>query len=267
MGQRILLDGASFTNPKFPVIRDDKALTPGSLMMFDPTHTLSGLSGVPADGQSLYNLAWMEASQLIGSGDSESLRSVFRNSLGVHGKFERTEKGGLYGIVSQVTKTSQNAKIQLSSEIGGYLTANPTRQYATFFWGRLTRLRKVDDLREVLICVSPNPLQNNLINGWFNNVMGNQRLSFNRPSGWTGTPAGGSFISCVPAWGGADAYTHVNQLNSSSFIIYRVHIVDILASGKTFSQLDAEDAALHAQMFGVGGKFYDDTFADPSILP
>lgn len=267
MGQRILLEGASFTNPKFPIIRDDKSLTPGSLMMFDPSHTMSGLSGVPVDGQLLYNLAWKEASQLIGSGDSESLRSPFRNSLGAHGRFELTTKGGLYGIVSQVTKTSQNAKIQLATAVGNYLTANPTRQYATFFWGRLTRLRKVDDVREVLISVSPNPLQNNLINGWFNNATGNQRLSFNRPTGWVGTPVGGSFLSSVPAWGGADAYTHVNQLNSSSFIIYRVHIVDILASGKTFTQLDAEDAALYAQMFGVGGKFYGDTFADPSILP
>lgn len=267
MGQRVFLEGAQFTNPKFPIIRDDKSLNAGSLFMLDPSHTLSQLAGVPVDSQPLYNLAWKEAKGLIGSGDSDTLRGTFRNSLGVHGRFERTAKGGLHGIVSQVTKTSQNAKIQLPAAVGNYLTTKPARQYATFLWGSLTRLRKVEDVREVLISVSPNPLQNNLINGWFNNVTGSQRLSFNRPTGWVGTPDGASFLSCVPAWGGADAYTHVNQLNSSSLIIYRVHIIDVLASGKTFAQLDAEDAAMHAQMFGVGGKFYGDTFTSPAVLP
>lgn len=267
MGQRVMLEGARFTNPKFPVIRDDKALTAGSLFMFDPSHTLSQFSGVPTDGQLLYNLAWKEASDLIGSGDSDSLRATFRNNLGAHGRFERTAKGGLYGIVSQVTKTNQNAKIQLPTAVGNYLFTNPTRQYAIFFWGRLTRLRKVNDIREVLISVSPNPLQNNLINSWFNNATGNQRLSFNRPTGWVGTPVGGSLLSNVPAWGGADAYTHLNQLDSSSFIIYRAHVIDVLASGKTFAQLEAEDAAMYAQMFGADGKFYNDTFTSPDVLP
>lgn len=267
MGQRILLEGSQFTNPKFPIIRDDKSLSAGSLFLLDPSHTLSQLSGVPVDNQPLYNLAWKEARGLIGSGDADSLRGIFRNGLGVHGTFERTAKGGLHGIVSQVTKTNQNAKVNLPAAVATYLVANPSRQYAVFFWARLTRLRKVEDVREVLISVTPNPLQNNLINGWFSNTAGNQRLSLSRPTGWTGTPAEGTFLSCVPAWGGADAYTHVNQQNSSSFIIYRAHIIDVLASGKTFAQLDAEDAAMHAQMFGAGGKFYDDTFTSPAVLP
>ena len=71
----------------------------------------------------------------------------------------------------------------------------------------------------------------------------------------------------VPAWGSPDSYTHINQKASSSFIVYRVHIIDVAASGKTFAQLEAEDVALYDSMFAEGGKFYDDTFTSPAALP
>lgn len=267
MGQRVFLEGAQFTSPKFPIIRDDKSLNAGSLFMLDPSHTLSQLSGVPVDSQQLYNVAWKEAKGLIGSGDSDTLRGTFKNGLGAHGLFERSAKGGLHGIVSQTTKINQNAKILLPSAVLDYLTANPSRNYAVFFWSRLTRVRTTNDVREYLIAGTPDPLQNNLINGWFANQLGAQRVSINKPTGWVGTPVGRTLQVGVPAWGSPDSYTHINQKASSSFILYRVHIIDVAASGKTFAQLEAEDVALYDSMFAEGGKFYDDTFASPAVLP
>lgn len=50
-------------------------------------------------------------------------------------------------------------------------------------------------------------------------------------------------------------------------MIYRVYIEDLTVSGRTYAQVDSIDFALWQAAFAAGGKFYGDTYTDPSTLP
>lgn len=53
-----------------------------------------------------------------------------------------------------------------------------------------------------------------------------------------------------------------------SYIVYRVYIEDLSLSGRTFEQVKAIDDAEHAKAFAAGGRFYGDTWSNPTtILP
>lgn len=274
MGQKILLDGANFTDARYPVIRDDKALTPGSLMLLDLSHSLSGVVGVPATNQAMYNIAWNEAKTLLGQGDKETLKATFLNSLGSAGILERTPKGGLHGIVSQASKASnQNAQFYLPDLLRDYLCANPSRHYAVFIWYRITRTSpNIVNMREFVFGNTASIASNNLFNVSLDNTLGTssgQRTSQNRPTGWEGVPNStvANNIGSVPAFGNTIGYTSLNTNGSRSYVLYRVHIVDVAASGKTFAELEGDDIALHTAAFSSGGKFHGDTYTDPAVLP
>ena len=58
------------------------------------------------------------------------------------------------------------------------------------------------------------------------------------------------------------------QNESPSFAVYRIYIEDLSVSGRTFDQVKAIDDAEFAKAFGVGGRFYGDTWSDPAtVLP
>lgn len=53
-----------------------------------------------------------------------------------------------------------------------------------------------------------------------------------------------------------------------SLIIYRVYIEDLNSSGRTYEQVKAIDDAEFNKAFGVGGRFYGDSWSDPmTVLP
>lgn len=53
---------------------------------------------------------------------------------------------------------------------------------------------------------------------------------------------------------------------SPSCILYRVYIEDLSLSGRTYDQVRAIDEAEHAKAFGAGGRFYGDTWSNPSVI-
>lgn len=56
-------------------------------------------------------------------------------------------------------------------------------------------------------------------------------------------------------------------LNASpSYILYRVYVEDLSLSGRTFDQVRAIDEAEHVKAFGIGGRFYGDTWSNPATL-
>lgn len=68
---------------------------------------------------------------------------------------------------------------------------------------------------------------------------------------WSGTAAGGQAFN-----------------NSPSRIVYRIYVEDLTLSGRTYEQVKAIDDAEFNKAFGVGGRFYGDTWSDPAtILP
>lgn len=64
-------------------------------------------------------------------------------------------------------------------------------------------------------------------------------------------------------------FSSITSLNEApSFILYRVYIEDLSLSGRTYEQVKAIDDAEFAKAFGVGGRFYGDTWSNPStVLP
>jgi hypothetical protein len=68
--------------------------------------------------------------------------------------------------------------------------------------------------------------------------------------------------------GTAAPYSGFSQNKCPSMIFYRGYIEDLTVSGRTYAQVHAEDKALFDEAFGVGGRFYGDTFSNPgSVIP
>jgi len=59
-----------------------------------------------------------------------------------------------------------------------------------------------------------------------------------------------------------------NKDKAGSKIVYRVYVEDLTVSGRTYAQLDALDfAAYTREVLTTGGRYYGDTFTDPTTIP
>jgi hypothetical protein len=273
MGQKLVLND-TFTDTTLPIIRDDIGLTAGSLALFDMTHSyVTPSSGVPATGSSVYNVAWREAAAVIGSGDASTLAFTLYNTFtSSEGKLERTTKKALHGIVSLTAQGGHKATLEIAQAVSTYLHANPARAYALFLWYQVTRAAtNTTNLRDYGIVNLASVASNFLFNGSISNSLGQGRTSVNAASGFTGS-ANPSNVGLqgkeIFAWGNTAGYNGLNADNGRSAILYRAHIVDVAASGKTFAELDAEDAVNYAAFFASGGRYNGDSYAtNPSTIP
>lgn len=68
-------------------------------------------------------------------------------------------------------------------------------------------------------------------------------------------------VGTIGAWIGG------NYNKATSRIIYRARIEDLTVSGRTYEEVEAIDFALYTAAFAVGGKFYGDTYTDPTTFP
>ncbi|MFZ1430734.1 MAG: hypothetical protein WAS21_28700 [Geminicoccaceae bacterium] len=272
MGQKYALQGASFINPAFRKLYDDKGLTEGSLAMLDLTHSLAAFSGVPGAGASIYNIAWNQAKAILGAGDAASLAWSFANSQApTSALFERTAKGALHGLVSQVAKSGATNFIPPLA-VRDYLRVNSTRNYAVFFWYQITRVSSsTPNMKEYGVHSVTSAASNLLFQGNFSNSLTGapQRSSLNRPTGWSGTVASSdvNLVAQIPSWGNVSGFTGLNTTGSKSYVLYRTHIVDVLLSGMTFAELEAADLALFTELFAAGGRLHGDSWElEPSDL-
>jgi len=77
--------------------------------------------------------------------------------------------------------------------------------------------------------------------------------------GTTGTVANGTFNP-------ASSASNVNK--SDSHIIYRFYLEDLTVSGRTYAEVDALSwAEYQRQVLTVGGRYYGDTFTNPTSIP
>jgi len=268
MGQKYSLNGANFTSTAYRKLYDDRGLNDGSLAMLDFTHSLTAYSGVPTDASTVYNLAWNQAKAILGSGDASTLSWETKNTITpTSGLFERTTKGALHGLISQVAKLSTNSVyFKPPLAVREYMRTNTTRNYAVWYWYQLTRISSnTTNMREFVDGNNSNISANYIFNGSFSNSLTGAptRTTVNKSPGWTGTAAtsDGAHSLNHPAWGNASGFTGLNLTGSKSFVLYRVHIVDVALSGMTYAQLEAEDLALFTSLFASGGRLYGDTWS------
>lgn len=262
MGRKIILSGVTLTDASAPIIRNDSRLTAGSLILTDFTHSMTD-SGVPADLDPVANIAWEEAAALIGSGTQDSLASEFVNSFtgAPYGNFERTANGALFGVVSTTDQNGQAARIAGSQDVLDYLTANTTREMACFIWVDVERVASTTgNLFTTGIGNSVGFSSNYLHFTSISNSLGVSRLSISA-NGWTGSPNGTDALNGLHeiAWGNIPPFNSLKANDGQSFILYQYHLIDVAASGMTYAELEAADAAAYAEFFADGGRGYGDS--------
>lgn len=67
-------------------------------------------------------------------------------------------------------------------------------------------------------------------------------------------------------WGQTPPYTGFNPNSGKSMVLYGYHLIHVPSSGMTFAELDARDAELYSKFFGEGGRYYGDTYSNPSSV-
>lgn len=276
-GQKIVLSGVTFTDTTLPVLRADGILSAGSLALMDLSHSQGMVSGVPANGALIPNIAYAEAAAILGGGTASTLSTTFvNNAQSVDALFERTLKLGLQGIYSQVNQTTngRGAQLNLAAPIRDYIIANKTHRFYISVWARRTRAAIGDQRfmefgnggsylgfmsRSAITSKVAGP--SNQIGGL--NTVANRFVAMQAQAGsadTVSTPAA-SFV-----FGNIGSGTAL-QNQCASDIFYRAYCEDLTVSGRTYAQVEAIDQALWTAAFAAGGRFNGDTYTEPSTFP
>lgn len=318
----------------------DPMESPGSLFLLEPMHD-SGQwpAGVPVNNTRLNNVFADTAKILLGTSVSDNVNPLIRVPSGFSGsagKLERTVKGGLHGIVSQVNSAQGSGPgIEIPPAIVKYLLDHSKGDSAnhTFYislWHKITRYPATGYNNSTLVGINGNGQQTNsaFVNvaipqpsstfypqrpangagtnvwvaqnqtpagitlvprifsittkGWYNN---NTVVPYQQPGDGTNVSVTGPFAGGVIPWGSSaavngvsttgatssniiiDASSISSNLNKAgSWALYRVYIEDLTISKRTHAQVYAMDEALFNTAFSAGGKYYNDTYTDPTTI-
>lgn len=199
---------------------------------------------------------------------------------------ELTTKGALHVITSQSTMATFRAlTLQLPGPIKDYLYANPTHEIA---WSAVYRVTRVDANNTAPYVAIKKA--SGASNGWFNigragpqgitglsslvatgarNTLGLvHERAVNAYDGTALSNAGSDFYAMPFGFGYLDtAYGDAGRNKCLSAVLYRIVIEDLTVSGRSFAAFGATEDAMREAMFASGGRYYGDTYTDPSALP
>lgn len=283
----------TFTDTTLPVLYDDAVMSAGSLLLLDPMHSVNPwASGVPANGVTVPNIAWKTLSAILGAGDINSLALPWNYDavLNTDAKMERSGKGALHVIWTQANASSKRAWFGMPSALNTYLGANPSHSIYFSRWSQITRAAlsaSPEVPTAAMVNSAAGATSNYLLLGnrvgllpsggsqylgghdTGANVVANHYESVGI-NGWTGTVETnwGSNPPQLCCWGyGHTAWTASNANKSRSSILYRTYMEDLTVSGRTYAQVDAIDYAIWQAAMASGGRYYGDTFTNPSTFP
>lgn len=295
MGKLLRLRGVSITDTSAPkIITRDKIESNGSLFLFDGNHQFGTFAGLPAQNAAIPNVLANKAAALLGVAESAVGLVVGGGTVNsAYWKSERTTKGGVHGIITQAGGQVGNPqyRIKAATAIRDYVLANPTHKYYVSIWSRITRQSLATSSQSPMHLVGattanmlfnfesglPSPQSGaTLLGRKPDPIVGDlpaQPLAvpYNRfgsigVQGFVGTGPGASAdINLLVGTDGPWAGGMVNK--APSRIIYRGYMEDLTASGRDYAEVEAIDYAMFLEAFGLGGKFYGDTYTAPSALP
>lgn len=269
--------GVPWTDSSLPARRDDVGLTKGHLILHEARHSSDPMSGAPINGTRVPNIAWRQASAILGAGDATTLSSTFNTSglSSTHGLIERTGKGGLHAIVSQSADVSGDmARIDVPAAITAYIYNHTVdfggsndRQFYYSAWTRITRqwitggspiplVAHVDDssnaakklavmyLDQDAPASGPPFVGHNQDPGY--QPLGNVYRSIASQQWTTARPAAAvNQRLTLGQWGGAYAFASSALHKAASYIHYRTACVDLVALGLSYATMDAFDHCLY----------------------
>ena len=290
MGQKIVLSDVVFTDTTLPVVLNDSILSNGSLFLFDPSHSLGAFTGVPSNGGTVPNIAWAEAAAILGSGTQSSLMGTVASTNATEASkslVERTTKLGVHQIISLTAQTvANNWIVSMPTAIRDYIYTNrSSHSFYISMWHKITRAGVTNAAPQ-----SPIHYASNTVNHLFFTSNG---LATAQGSNKRAYPSGVNDIACTAGQerflsvnptaqtgtgvistnnldfglGNFGAWSSFNLNKCSSRVIYRVYVEDLTVSGRSYATVDALDYAMFQAAFASGGKFYGDTYTNPSTIP
>ncbi|UOH76206.1 hypothetical protein MOW08_06805 [Acinetobacter schindleri] len=279
-------------NAPFLALYDDIESKSGSLFLWDAQ--LAKLSALPDIGQPLPNVlsAFNHASDKAFTFVKGSSAST-----DAYAKRELTAKGALHFMVSQSFAETISglaffgieANSALQAELFNKIMGGSSNIYFSI-WQRVTRIgQNRGGFYGPMIAYGPNTnnfafyiqsKQNNIgvasgstsesklgVSAVQSAALAPNLLKTNIKS-FSGTGITASTKLLIGS--GVMAPWNVSQAQneSPSFAVYRIYIEDLSLSGRTYEQVKAIDDAEFNKEFGVGGRFYGDTWSNPAtVLP
>lgn len=296
-GLKITLPGY-VSDTSLPLRKDDPILSEGSLLLVQPQHdVLPWVNRVPDQGYEVPNLASVMARNLIPEGKLEPSFN-YQGTLGNAGLYERTSKGGFHTIITQSSDigAGNGLSIGLSDDVMQYLIDHEGHDFYYSLWGNITRPSLTTDPGGSKTLMN---IAKTSGSGWAAHQ--SHTISQLRPAGAdrigqysTGRDALGPFLSVVAGKPDADfagstladfpdenhraiaQFGTVSLQNNfaairsalQSWVFYRMYIEDLTVSGRRFEEVRAIDEALYQQeVLTEGGKYFEDSFTNPSTIP
>ncbi|ATC26508.1 hypothetical protein [Caulobacter vibrioides] len=302
MGQRVSLSDY-VTDTNIQPLYDDPGISAGTLFLFDPGHSKGAFAGIPANGGSVPNIAASVAAGVLGVDASTLAGTVaYQREAANALLMERTTKLGIHGLPSQVNQTTQfnGWNFALPTAIRDHIFTNvPTRGLYVSMMARKTRdytgspaapqsfghihstTAATTNYLFHLQALAPSPPTSTQLIG--RSPTGVPAVNVNTLTAvavkdWSGTKPG-SAANSVSSFGvgifGSWASLNINK--GAGLVLYRVKVEDLTltkrANGGAGGTLAEEYAAALARdqedfnaFFGVGGKFYGDTWTDPATF-
>ena len=277
-GLKLVIPNFVSTNPNLPVLREDKRLTEGSILLIDFSHPSS--TSALANSSVIKNIAYQESMSLINTSEANVSPLISNTITSNGGLVQLTTKKGLNGIVSQVNDISDgnDFRINIKASLFNYIKTNIARGFYVSVWDMVTRLPT--QLTTADFCMGLFNTGNFIFSFQPNGIIGSNlgsvvpSLQLNVPrrrstgvSQLTGSVGSFSEAESGFKFGSGFAYAGFELNKAQSQILYAIHIIDLTAAGLTYAQADALDLANFNQAFSAGGRFANDTFTSPSTLP
>lgn len=271
------------TDTTLPRIRhSDPMLSTGSLVLLDPMHPDMSNSWAGFNSGVIPNLAWRPLSRLLGWGNEAQLSGIYSNGLTpADGGMERTDKGGLHGMIRHTPFTERRATTISINAAAEYVAANAGNEIFLSVWGAYTRKDGRGDQPERMAGFGSSASQATLMLAQGASALsvypyGPERTGV-RPAvddglgerfivnGARQIPVPVSTSSAQIMWTtGSSGWSNVR---SPSWVLYRYYLEDLTVSGRTYAEADQIDYDLYsAEVMSPGGRYYDDTWTDPSTL-
>lgn len=271
--------------------RIDKIESSGSLMLLDINHPHKQVKPGPIGHNDLIpNLLRDTLADL--SGSTNGLDSYVQRIISSPARIatERTAKGGLHSIVQRTAGTVVNDVFQIKfpQAVLNYMNSNKGHSYYISLWQRTTRESSyagtgLDPTYQLLSSGGTSLVTSGFSTkgillmsgtglGW-NTSNPNSLNSHHFAIGVNQINASGvndsnSSVWCTGAFGAWNNSTAAgSQDKLPSQVFYRAYVEDLTISGRTYTDVFGIDSELHnKEVINMGGRFYDDTFTDPSIV-